>query len=70
VENPLVQVVDESNGEVVYALRIRGREFSPKVFRAGTYILRVGEGAQRKEFKGVTSNSAKDALTLAVKLKE
>ena len=64
----MVQVVDETTGEVVYTLRIRGREFSPKVFRAGTYTLRVGEGAQRKEFKGVVSQPEPDTSTLEVKL--
>ena len=67
-ENPVVQVVDEATGEVVYTLRIAGREFSPKVFRAGTYTLRVGEGARRKVFKGVASKPTRDDSTIEVKL--
>jgi hypothetical protein len=66
--DPVVQVVDEASGEVVYTLRIKGREFSPKVFRDGVYTLRVGEGAQRKEFKGIRSRPGKDASTLEVNL--
>jgi hypothetical protein len=65
-EDPVVQVVDEYNGEVVYTLRIKGREWSPKVFREGSYTLRVGEGAARKEFKGIEASPTKDATTLAV----
>ncbi|MBN2450282.1 MAG: twin-arginine translocation pathway signal protein, partial [Lentisphaeria bacterium] len=41
--DPVVQVLDEGNGEVVYTLRIRGANFRPKVFRPGTYGLRIGE---------------------------
>ncbi|MGW8264954.1 MAG: alkaline phosphatase D family protein [Longimicrobiales bacterium] len=43
MEDPVVQVVSEAGGEVVYTLRIRGERFTPRVFEAGTYTLRVGE---------------------------
>ncbi len=66
LDNPVVQVVDEHNGEVVYTLRLRGREWSPKVFREGTYTVRVGEGKRRREFRGVASATAKDATALDV----
>lgn len=42
--DPVVQVIDEATGEVVYTLRIRGDRFRPMVFDAGvTYRVRVGE---------------------------
>jgi len=54
MENPVVQVIDESDGDLVYTLRIRGASFRPKVFRKGTYTVRVGDGEGRtKEMKGV-----------------
>ena len=68
VENAVVQVIDESDGKVVYTVRIRGREFSPQVFRPGSYTLRVGEGAARKEFKHVPATAEKDASRLRVQL--
>ena len=44
VKNPVVQVVNEKNDEVVYTLRIRGGKFLPKVFDdKATYTVRVGE---------------------------
>jgi len=43
VSDPVVQVIDERDGEILYALRIAGRTFRPWVFREGTYSLRVGE---------------------------
>jgi hypothetical protein len=51
--NPVVQVIDEADGEVVYTLRIRGTTFRPKVFRAGTYTVKVGE----KVLRGVKSEA-------------
>ena len=34
-------MIDESNGELVYALRIQGREFTPTVRKPGSYTVRV-----------------------------
>lgn len=39
--NPVVRVIDESDGEVVYTLRIRGRTFTPRVFGPGRYTIKV-----------------------------
>lgn len=66
VENPVVQVIDEYNNEVIYTLRVKGREWSPKVFREGNYTLRIEEGGARKEFKGLEATPKKDATTLEV----
>lgn len=41
--DPVVQVVSELGGEIVYTIRIRGFRFTPRVFEPGTYSLRVGE---------------------------
>jgi alkaline phosphatase D len=43
MEDPVIQVVSEAGGEVVYTLRIRGNRFTPRVFEPGTYSLRIGE---------------------------
>jgi hypothetical protein len=63
---PVVQVIDQENGEIVYTLRIQGREWSPKVFRLGLYTLRVGEGPGRREFRDLKATTEKDAATLDV----
>ena len=49
--DPVVQVVDEQTGEVVYTVRIKGATFRPKVFRQGPYTVRV----DGKETTGVMS---------------
>lgn len=40
-DNPVVQVTDESNGEIVYAIRIKGRKFTPRVWKPGSYAVKV-----------------------------
>ena len=39
--DPVVQVIRESDGEVVYTLRILGSEFTPTVREPGSYTVRV-----------------------------
>jgi hypothetical protein len=39
--DPVIQVIDESNAEIVYTLRIKGNTFKPKVFRNGNYTIKV-----------------------------
>ncbi len=43
MENPVVQVIYEPTGEIVYTLRIQGSQFQPKVFKDGTYTVKIGE---------------------------
>jgi alkaline phosphatase D len=52
---PVVQVVDQRTGEVLYTRRIFGKVFKPKVFNAtGKYTIRVGEPGAFKIFKDVS----------------
>jgi alkaline phosphatase D len=53
--DPVVQVIDESNDEVVYTLRIRGDKFQPKVYHAGSYRLKIGDpgSAKVKEIRNI-----------------
>ncbi len=54
--DPVVQVIDEQDGEIVYTLRIRGNEFRPKVFREGAYTIKVGDQEKKnKTIKGIRS---------------
>lgn len=67
-EEPVVQIVDESSGEIVYTLRINGNKFRPKVFAQGKYTIHIGEGKGRKTLKGVQSVSSDDPAKLKVAL--
>jgi hypothetical protein len=43
LQNPVVQVVEESTGEIVYTMRVTGQEFQPPVYRAGNYTVHYGQ---------------------------
>ena len=65
-QDPVVQVIDEYLDEVVYTLRIRGASWRPKVFKQGTYTIRVGEGDAIKALHGVKSIGADEERFLDV----
>lgn len=68
ITDPVVQVVEERTREVVYSLRIKGTEFRPPVYRAGSYTVRCGEPGTLhwKELKGIGSLPARVRRTKLV----
>ena len=40
--NPVVQVIDETTGEVLYTIRVQGDRFQPRVYGSGPYAVKVG----------------------------
>ena len=70
MSNPVLQVIDEETDEIVYTLRVSGTEFRPKVFKAATYTIKVGEpGTDRvKVLKGIESSGMNDTRTVEVSL--
>lgn len=63
VTNPVVQVIEEKSGELVYALRLNGQRIRPHVFAAGTYTVIVGEPGtpQLKTLSGLTATTTPQA---------
>ena len=47
ITRPVVQVVDERSGEVIYTLRAKTPRFKPWVFADGSYTVRIGEPPAR-----------------------
>ena len=43
MKNPVIKVIREYTGELVYSLRLAGNSFQPKVFDLGNYRIEVGE---------------------------
>ena len=41
-ERPVVQVVDESTGEILYTRRVSGKSFQPPVYHSGSYTVKIG----------------------------
>lgn len=65
---PVVQIIDEADGSVVYTLRIKGNSFRPKVFREGTYTIKVGERGNAQVHTGVQSADEDDKSVLQIEL--
>jgi hypothetical protein len=59
-KDPLVQLINEDNGQIEYALRIKGNRFRPKVFTAGKYSLKIGVSEAGKEKTLTGLEMAKD----------
>lgn len=68
-ERPVIHVIDEATGEVVYALRAPAKQWQPPVFAPGKYTLRVSEpeSEKQKEVTGVAA-VANNIATLEIEL--
>lgn len=62
--NPVVKVIDEATDEWIYALRINGDSFQPKVFKKGTYTVEV----DGKSFPGLEARVLNEPAVFKVKL--
>lgn len=43
MENPVIQIIDEANNEIVFTLRMKERVYQPKVSKEGLYSIKIGE---------------------------
>jgi hypothetical protein len=41
-KNPVVQVISEADGEILYTVRIQGDHFTPRVYAEGKYTVKTG----------------------------
>lgn len=71
LEQPVLQVVDEAGGEVVYTLRLQGQQHQPVVFREGSYTVNVGDGTRwLRSIEGLAAHKEKegaDAIRIDVR---
>jgi hypothetical protein len=63
----VVKVHAQDTGELVYALRIHGRSFDPKVFRAGRYRVSVVSGGDERVFGNLTPADDRAAEELRIR---
>jgi hypothetical protein len=65
-----VQVISESDGEILYTARVRGNRFQPYVFSPGSFTVKIGRDKPNgPSLRGVRAVAAKDAAaTRRVKL--
>lgn len=61
-QQPIVQVLDEHSGELIYSLRVREKRFRPRVFAKTKHMVRVWEDHANKEqvFSGLTLDLEED----------
>ena len=43
VENPVVQVIEEASGEILYTIRVQGNRFQPRVYSGGKHTVKFGK---------------------------
>ncbi|MFN7140951.1 MAG: alkaline phosphatase D family protein, partial [Limisphaerales bacterium] len=67
---PVVRVVEDSTGEVVYTLRLKEPKFRPKVFAEGSYTIQVSdpERGKVKTLASIVASTSDSASVLSVKL--
>lgn len=49
INDPVVQIIDQSSNEIVYTLRITGSSFTPSVFKEGVYTVRIFDPDRKYE---------------------
>ncbi len=62
VNDPVIEVVEENSGELVYCVRIKGSTFRPKVFSSGSYTVTLKDTESRtsKVLEGVVPARKED----------
>lgn len=62
-DDPVIEVFDESSGELVYGLRLATRTWQPHVFAPGKYTVRISvpESGKIKEIKGLSASAGNPA---------
>ncbi len=68
--DPVVQVIDESDGSIVYTIRIKGNEFKPMVEKMGSYSIAVSATGSNpwKVFKGFKAKALPEGWEESVDL--
>jgi hypothetical protein len=56
--NPVVQVIEEATGEIVYTIRARGETFTPKVLDPGQYTIRISDTVNTKALSGLAATKS------------
>jgi phosphodiesterase/alkaline phosphatase D-like protein len=66
--DPVVEVIDEKSNEMIYALRINGQSWDPRVFGNGTYTVKIRQGNREEVLRHVSSISRRGGHTRTVEL--
>lgn len=69
IVNPVIRIFRERTGDMIYAIRINGNSFQPRVFAYGNYTIEVGEPdtGNWQKFEGINATSFTGRPALEVK---
>ena len=70
IVDPVVQVIEESTGETLYTVRVKGDRYRPKVYSKGAHTVRVGEGLPiLKTVRGIkpVAKNSKETLSISAR---
>jgi hypothetical protein len=60
--NPVLQVVEEQTGDILYTVRMKGNRFQPRVYAPGKYTVKLGiDRPDGPTLSGLGAAEAKDA---------
>lgn len=67
--HPVVQVIAEATGDILYTVRVQGTSFRPRVYAAGKYSIKAGnDRPERIVMEGVEAKPAAEAGERVIKL--
>ena len=68
--SPVVKVIRERDGEVLYSVRVQGDRFRPAIYEPGKYTIKIGQDRPNKAvMTGVMSGTMTDERTKKVQLR-
>jgi hypothetical protein len=69
LRDPVVQVVEDATGDVVYTFRMEGGSFRPPVRRSGSHTVQIGDGSRwMRTISAIPSLPAEESATLRISL--
>jgi alkaline phosphatase D len=65
---PVIQIINEITGEIIYTLRIKSYEYQARVFESGTYTIVLGEPgtASMKSIPGLNSQESREQVPIEI----
>ena len=69
-KSPVVKVIRERDGEVLYSVRVQGKHFRPAIYESGKYTVKVGQDRPSNVvMTGVMSGAMTDKRAKKVELR-
>lgn len=67
VQDPVVQVISETDGEILYTIRVQGNRFQPRVYSEGQFTVKCGKDRpDGKTFENLTATTKESGEHLNV----